>query len=233
MPEYSFDGPGMVPFANDFENFWFKVSRLALTEPSPGMYVRRMRWAREILNDLHLAGVHINELTNRSVLKICNSIQLVEKDGLLYLRSFFVKFFEGIKVDLTCFPSLTQQHVAFFESSERRVQQLMKEGIDEIGDIKYFKRLFEARKGITISTIHGVKGAEFDVVIAYGLLEGMVPHFSDANGNKNAQKLLYVIGSRARKNLFLISEAGRRRYKEDFYEPTEILSQCVFKYDNF
>lgn len=202
MPEHTFDGPGMVPFARDFENFWFKVSRVALTEPSPGMYMRRMRWAREILNDLHLAGVHIKELTDKSILRICNSIQLVEQDGLVYLRSFFVRFFEDINVDLTFFPSLAQQQTAFFESSEKQIGKLMKEGINEIGDIKYFKKLFEARKGITVSTIHGVKGAEFDVVIAYGLLEGMVPHFSDDNGDESAQKLLYVIGSRAKKNLF-------------------------------
>ncbi len=233
MPEHTFDGPGMVPFARDFENFWFKVSRVALTEPSPGMYVRRMRWAREILNDLHLAGVHINELTDKSILRICNSIQLVEQDGLVYLQNFFVRLFEGINVDLTYFPSLAQQKTAFFESSEKQIEKLMKEGIHEIGDIKYFKKLFEARKGITVSTIHGVKGAEFDVVIAYGLLEGMVPHFSDDNGDESAQKLLYVIGSRARKNLFLISESGRKRYKDVCYEPTSRLQNYAFDYDNF
>jgi DNA helicase II / ATP-dependent DNA helicase PcrA len=40
LPEYSFDGPGMAPFSRDQENFWFKVARLALTEPSPQLYVR-------------------------------------------------------------------------------------------------------------------------------------------------------------------------------------------------
>jgi DNA helicase-2/ATP-dependent DNA helicase PcrA len=233
MPEHTFDGPGMVPFARDFENFWFKVSRLALTEPSPGMYVRRMRWAREILGDLHLAGLNIDELTNKSLLRICNSIQLPEQDGLLYLRKFFTKLFEIIKVDLTYFPSLAQQQTAFFESSEKQIEKLKKEGIDEIGDIKFFKKLFEARKGITVSTIHGVKGAEFDVVIAYGLLEGMVPHFSDDNGDESAQKLLYVIGSRAKKNLFLISESGRIRYKDVCYEPTARLKNYMFEYDKF
>ena len=233
MPECTFDGPGMVPFARDFENFWFKVSRLALTEPSPGMYVRRMRWARELLGDLQLAGLHIDELTNKSVLRICNSIKISEQNGLLYLRSFFERFLEEIKLDLKYFPSLAQQQTAFFESSEKQIEKLKKEGIDEIGDIKYFKKLFEARKGITVSTIHGVKGAEFEVVIAYGLLEGMVPHFSDENGDESAQKLLYVIGSRAKKNLFLISESGRIRYKDICYEPTVKLQDFNFPYDKF
>ena len=51
MPEYDFDGPGMVPFSRDIENFWYKLARLALTEPSPALYIRRLRWAGEILND--------------------------------------------------------------------------------------------------------------------------------------------------------------------------------------
>jgi hypothetical protein len=42
-------------------------------------------------------------------------------------------------------------------------------------------------------------------VIAYALLEDMVPHFNDPNGQESAMKLLHVIGSRARKNLHLVS----------------------------
>jgi hypothetical protein len=38
-----------------------------------------------------------------------------------------------------------------------------------------------------------------------------VPHFNDENGDVSAQKMLYVVGSRARKNLHLFSETGRRR----------------------
>ncbi|MDB6025593.1 MAG: UvrD/REP helicase [Verrucomicrobiales bacterium] len=233
MPEHTFDGPGMVPFASDFENFWYKVARLALTEPSPGMYTRRMRWAQEVLRDLDAAGLHFKDFTNKDLLRVCNSLDIAEQDGLQFLRVFFSELFERIGVDFTQFAPLTQQHDAFFESSEKRVARLAKEGVGEIGDIKYFKKLFESRRGITVSTIHGVKGAEFDVVIAYGLLEGMVPHFSDANGDQSAQKMLYVVGSRARKNLFLISETGRKRYGSTYYEPTIRLKQCVFEYDKF
>ncbi|MGY8911516.1 MAG: UvrD-helicase domain-containing protein, partial [Flavobacteriales bacterium] len=73
MPDYSFDGPGMAPFSRDIENFWYKLSRIVLTEPSPYMYIRRLRWSRELLNDLDLAGVDISELNSKRLLKICNS----------------------------------------------------------------------------------------------------------------------------------------------------------------
>jgi DNA helicase-2/ATP-dependent DNA helicase PcrA len=74
-----------------------------------------------------------------------------------------------------------------------------------------FRRVFENRNGIAVSTIHGTKGDEFETVIAYALLEGMVPNFNDPDQQDSAKKRLYVIASRARKNLHLISERGRMR----------------------
>jgi len=61
----------------------------------------------------------------------------------------------------------------------------------------------------------------------------MVPHFNDKNGQESAMRLLYVIGSRARKNLHLISERGRSRGnwgKE--YQTTSKLAACDFYYDS-
>jgi len=116
-------------------------------------------------------------------------------------------------------------------SSEARILRIEKEGLDGIRDINFFKKVFQNRSGITVSTIHGVKGAEFDVVIAYALLDGIVPHFNDNDSNASARKLLYVIGSRAKKNLHLFSEAGRNRGRFNFYQPTQQLQSCAFDYD--
>ena len=94
-----------------------------------------------------------------------------------------------------------------------------------------FRKVFENRSGITVSTIHGVKGTEYDTVIAYALLEDMVPHFSDPNRHNSANRLLYVICSRARKNLHLISERGRWNNLGNEYRATRILEACRFCYD--
>ena len=51
-----------------------------------------------------------------------------------------------------------------------------------------FYGAFEPTNGITVSSIHGVKGAEFDLVIAFGLLERAVPNFKDTNPRENAKK---------------------------------------------
>lgn len=234
LPEYTFNGPGMVPFARDTENFWYKLSKIALTQASPSKYVRRLRWAGEILNELETAGVNVSNLTRRSLLRECNLIQIDEGDGLTYLHKFFETLFFNLGINFHLFTTLQEHHTMFFESSQSRIDRLRKEGAEFIGDVESFRNVFQSRTGITISTIHGVKGAEFDAVIAFALLEDMVPHFNDPNGQVSAMKLLYVIGSRARKNLHLVSERGRiRQYSGKEYVSTLKLAACNFDYDQF
>lgn len=57
-------------------------------------------------------------------------------------------------------------------------------------------------------------------------------HFNDADVDNSAHLLLYVVGSRARKNLHLFSETGRKRGRYDVYAPARILAACVFNYDD-
>ena len=231
MPKYSFDGPGMVPFARDIDNFWYKISRIILTEASPQLYVRRIRWAGEVLAGLADAGVDISQLSRKRLLRECNSITIAEADGLKFLTGFFEALFAAIKIDFRAFEPLLEHYQAFFESSKLRIERLQKEGSAAIGETDMFRKVFASKSGITVSTIHGVKGAEYDAVIAYGLLEGIVPHFSDADQVAAASKLLYVICSRARKNLHLLSEQGRLRGRGEVYAPTKILLGCNFTYD--
>lgn len=231
LPEYEFDGPGMVPFARDIENFWYKLSKIALTTASPNLYVRRLRWARDVLNDMESFGINITDITMKSILRISNSIELSENEGLVYLEKYFEAFFDCISIPFREYAPLIQHYDAFFESSKSRIERLRKDGAEFIGDISTFRKVFNARTGITVSTIHGVKGAEFDVVISYALLDGMVPHFSDPKGKESSTKLMYVIGSRARKNLYLISERERFNVRKEEYQPTQVLSDCKFDYD--
>lgn len=67
------------------------------------------------------------------------------------------------------------------------------------------------------------------------MLQGMVPHFSDEaaedGGITAAKRLLYVIGSRARKHLHLISEQRRARGRYGVYSTTDVLLGLNFDYD--
>ena len=235
LPDYSFDGPGMAPFSRDIDNFWYKLSRIVLTEPSPTMYLRRLRWAKELLNELSVAGVDVSNVTNKSFLKFCNSIFIEETDGLEYLSIFFNEICCYMQIDLKVHPTLEEHHESFFNSSKARIDKLIEGGNKSIGSIVNFKKVFKQREGIKISTIHGLKGNEFDTVIGFGLLENWVPHFNDNNGKINSQKLLYVLCSRARKNLHLISEKGRsiNYYNPEGLQPTNHLVNYDCEYHEF
>jgi DNA helicase-2/ATP-dependent DNA helicase PcrA len=232
LPEYSFDGPGTAPFARDIENFWYKLARVVLTEPGPQVYVRRQRWAGEVLAALDQAGIDIANLSRKSLLRECNSLNIQENDGLTYLREVFEALFARLQINFRAVPTLVEHHTAFFESSATRIERLVREGGVAFAEIATFRKVFATRTGITVSTIHGVKGAEYDSVIAYALLEGMVPHFADDNKPEAAKRLLYVVCSRARKNLHLISESGRTDGRGLPYEATQILAACQFRYDD-
>ena len=232
MPEYQFDGPGMIPLARDIDNFWYKLARIALARPSPATFIRRLRWAGVLLKDLGEAGISIPKISPRLFLRECNTIIIDEQDGLVFLRKFFETIFSKLDISYEGFTQLEEQHEAFFSSSEARIARITNDGVEGAGSTDFFRRVFRNRSGVTVSTIHGVKGAEYDVVIAYALLHGMVPHFNDVDGDTSARRLLYVIGSRARKNLHLFSEVDRSRGSWNVYEPTTQLASCVFDYDD-
>ena len=233
LPEFDFDGPGLMPFARDHDNFWYKLARIGLTQASPRTFISRLRWAREVLNDLDAASLTTGDLDARSLLRLSNGINPSETDGLDYLRTYFDQIFQALGIDFSVVPTLVGQHDAFFRESRTRIQRLAKEGTPFATDIEVFRKVFRPRSGITVSTIHGIKGAEFDTVIAFALMDGMVPHFNDADQLDGAKRLLYVIGSRARKNLHLIAERGRSRGRNgDAYETSIPLRKLAFEYDN-
>jgi DNA helicase-2/ATP-dependent DNA helicase PcrA len=148
-----------------------------------------------------------------------------------YLTEFFVELCTRLSIDVETIPMLKEHREAFFTSAAARIQRMRQEGADFIGSVASFRNVFEVRRGISVSTIYGIKGDEYDAVIAYALLESFVPHFSDPDPDNNAKKLLYVISSRARKNLHLISERGRVDRRDNEYIATKKLAECVFNYD--
>lgn len=230
LPDYSFNGPGLTPFFRDEDNFWYKVSKLILTEPSPLLYSRRIRWGNEILDLLQSHDVSTDKLNPKLLLRVINSLTIEHNDGLKYLSESFDIIARELDIDFATTLGLKEHYDAFFESAGKRIERIRSENIDYAGSIDDFRNVFKRNSGITVSTIHGIKGAEFDVVLAYGLLEGIVPHFSDKDPH-SANKLIYVIGSRAKKHLHLVSETGRgtQRYPKI---PTKVLAKHTFDYDS-
>ena len=90
--------------------------------------------------------------------------------------------------------------------------------------------MFKHEEGVVVNTCHGIKGEEFDTVIAFGLLHGKLPNWNET-GHRAAEKLLYVICSRAKRELHLISETGRVTNSGRAYNPTSQLSSLEYDYD--
>ena len=98
-------------------------------------------------------------------------------------------------------------------------------------DFESISKYFGDKNGVVISTLHGVKGEEYTTVIAAGLLNGYLPHWDYImNPTKKlcrrneTCKLLYVLCSRAKKNLYLFSEYGRTTKNGLEYSSTDELS---------
>lgn len=148
LPQYSFDGPGMAPFARDIDNFWYKLSRIILTDSTPGLYIRRLRWASEIVTNLISIGVTNIDLSAKQILYICNSILINEQDGLEYLKKFFNAFLDRVNIDINQNKYLKMHYDAFFDSSKKRIERLKKEGAEFITNIDTFRKVFRKKEAL-------------------------------------------------------------------------------------
>ena len=80
---------------------------------------------------------------------------------------------------------------------------------------------------VTLSTIHGAKGLEFDHVFVCGVEEGLFPHFYSSDDSlqiDEERRLLYVAITRARFSVSLSHARSRGRYgKIHFVDPSRFL----------
>lgn len=230
LPDIKFDAVGLSPLLKNKENVWFKIARLFLVAPSPKTYLTRKRWTTELLNELKDYGVVLfenDEFKTKRLLKIINSILSEEMDGLKYLTDSFQQLFEILDIDFSLNEHLQLQWESFFEGAEKRLEN---PDFDLAKDIESFRKMFKHEEGVVVNTCHGIKGEEFDTVIAFGLLHGKLPNWNERTENA-AEKLLYVICSRAKRELHLISETGRVTGSRRPYNPTTQLNSVDYEYD--
>ncbi len=218
------------------ENIWYKISRLFFAEPSPRLYSARQRWANEIIIELEeLLGTELFNIDRpeRKLLRLVNGIQSSQLDGIEYLKECFEKFIESLNIVLTDGSVLKEKYVEFFKNIRERMSDL---DYSVPCDTESFKKFYRQSDGIVINTCVGIKGEEYETVIAYGLLIGYIPHWDCIINTpllslSSSKKLLYVICSRAKKNLHLIAETGRLTKSGDRYVINNVLGSLPFSYD--
>lgn len=214
IPEIGFYGLQSSPFRGLSENFWYKVAILSLVQPSPSNYAKRLSAATDIYSFL---VNNLDDVGDIGIFDILNSTskfyEINESDSMIYLRKTFELFVDGNRI-FSKIASRSPIRISYYEFFER-----FKENIrinSEYREVDLIKASLDNPGGVLMSTIHGVKGLEFDIVIGFGLLEGYVPHASIRIGSQeatdSAKRLLYVLTSRAKKHLYLISETNRKKY---------------------
>ena len=236
LPDVNFDATGMTPLSSQRENVWYKISRLFLTEPSPEMFHYRRRWANEIIEDINTikGNTEFGEENNPSkILRAVNSVDCKHENIVEYLEECFNKFAERTSVFMTKSDMLVEKKNNYLEYVIKKTNDPDSSFPIETQACKNF---YKERNGVLINTCVGVKGEEFEVVIAYGILHGYLPHWNEIIGKKDkgfnaSMKKLYVICSRAKNYLHLISEQGRETKTKKPLLPNSELNGIDFDFD--
>lgn len=219
--DYSIDGLVISPIPKSNDNMWLDLIRLALTEPSIDNYLKRKRLANTLSEHLKACCIFDTDLGVRGILKAINRLDVsVDQSIETWIEENVREFCSSLSINIDNNMLAILNLNSLLESTRERINKY---------DMQYrasdLERFFGKSKGVKITTCHSTKGDEYDLVICTGLLEGKIPHWNDVHkggqhANYVARRLLYVIGSRARKHLYMISERGHQTKKGDDYKIT-------------
>ena len=233
LPDVKFDGPDITPIKYDPMNVFYLLSRLVFTESGKQSWLRK-KTANEIISILSDEyKVNMSETVDTyKVLKAVNSLQQEEQNGLIFLQNAIESILTKLGISL---------------NSERHLQKSYKDFMDRIYDrvkrhklsteTEFFRQCFKEKNGVVINTFHGVKGEEYNTVIAFGILNGYIPHWntiykkSKKYREEETKKLLYVVCSRAKKKIYLFSEKGRVTKTGTPLVPTDEIAAINYQYD--
>ena len=228
LPDISFDAPDISPIKYDPLNPLFLISQL-LFMPAGKNVTLRKRIATEFITSVRddFRITISDNVQSYDILYTVNGCKEIDPDGIVCLKLAINRIFKMLNVQVQKEKELSKLIEAFFSKIASRVKKYSI-STDYESVCKYFKR----RKGVVINTIHGVKGEEYTTVIAFGLLNGYLPNWEyiiDSQKQlirKNETcKMLYVLCSRAKKNLYLFSERGHKAKKSGSeYTATDELS---------
>lgn len=232
LPDNHFDAPDISPIKYDPFNVFFLIGKLLFTQQSGHRLLRRKE-ANEILNIIKVDyGFSVSDtITKLDILKSINSTHFIAANGIVTLEKAIENVLNLLKVKLD--GELEKSKMYFFEKIDSRVK-----GYNLPYDFDSMERSFKEKEGIVINTIHGVKGEEYSTVIGFDLLNGHLPHWAYMYNKdlkcirrEETNKMLYVLCSRAKENLYLFAEKGRTTRKGDPLLCTDELLACDFEYD--
>lgn len=232
LPNNKFDAPDITPIKYDPLNVFFIIAKLLFTQKSGHPLLRR-KLADEILIILREDYNYefLDKIGKFDILKAINSTHFISSDGVLTLKDAIRNVFEILEIIID--GELESSYNQFFEKIYSRLS------LHKLShDCESMVKSFNDKKGIVINTIHGIKGEEYTTVIGFDLLNGHLPNWdyiikpeSKEKRYEETNKMLYVLCSRAKENLYLFSETGRQTNNGNPYTPTDELVRNRFDYD--
>ena len=109
------------------------------------------------------------------------------------------------------FKSILYKVEETFENQDLSQKDKIQTSLDEIIlDQSYGDE--DKKEGVTLSTIHSVKGLEFKVVFVVGLEEGIFPSIREEQDVEEERRVAYVAFTRAKERLYLTSSTRRLIY---------------------
>jgi superfamily I DNA/RNA helicase len=227
LPNVPFDAPGIIPLKKDEESIIYKISEILLTNFSFNNRYYLERLADEVIKQFEEEYSIDLRMTPKEFLNLCYEAKKSDKNiATEYLEESLFIVFQKLHIE----DIFKEDIYNFIQGTIDRIKKYEKNGIED--DRMFFEKSLRSKKGIVVSTAHGVKGEEYRVIIAFALLYGFVPHwdtiFNNSKGAETeAKKLLYVICSRAKEKLFLFAESGRTNGRGNEYTVTPELLKLI------
>ena len=227
LPDVPFDAPDISPIKYDPMNPLFLIAKLLFMPAGKNVRLRK-RIATECISIIRddFRIMVSDDIQSYDVLSAVNCCHHIDADGIICLSVAIQKVFALLNICVSKEPSLSELKTSFFDEISSRVKKY-----SLATDFESISKYFGGKNGVVISTLHGVKGEEYTTIIAVGLLNGYLPHWDYIIDQTKKQsrrnetcKLLYVLCSRAKKNLYLISECGRTTKNGSQYSSTDELS---------
>lgn len=227
LSDIPFDAPEIAPIKYDPLNPLYLISKL-LFMPKGERTQLKKRIANEFLslmkNDLKL--MIPNDINHYDVISTVNRCRSSHNDGVECLKIAITSVCELLNINWEAEHAFQNLYDNFFSKIDNRIKSYSLPT-----DYDSISRFYREKKGIVITTIHSVKGEEYNTVIAINLLNGKLPHWGYICSPEKKPlrrnetfKLLYVLLSRAKSNVYLFSEKGYSTEKGAPYVPTEELS---------
>ncbi|OWO82319.1 ATP-dependent DNA helicase [Photorhabdus luminescens] len=218
------DGVMISPIPKNNENLWLNLIKLLLIKKNPSNYIVRQKLLRDLFQELNALAPYTQLSSPKKIIKEINKIGFTmdyDCEIDILLNEVITRFCNSIELDINIDSYPYKEMTSLINATKKRM-------------IKYnmsykangLHSFFNFKSGVKITTCHSTKGDEYEVVICTGLLNGKIPNWNDIiecsteHQNYVARRLLYVIASRAKKHLYMISERGHRTQKGFPYQIT-------------